>query len=854
VIVADKPSRATGSGRRREAARLAAAPVAVALALALALLFAGAAGAAPVQSVPATPAELAPEQAVRAVLSSPRYAFCSDAAYQLTLDEVGWCGMLPVPPDERVARCPKLRLACKLGPTAKTLDKPKKRDFDMRLPSFGGLGQAVFWLLVLGAVALVVYLVLRSGVGMGESDPAQQKEGGPVRASGRPEDAVAQAVERDVQRLLARARAAAAAGDYGAAVADLHAALLRRLEGEGHVRIHPSATNGDYVRELRGRAPALVAPVRAVVHDVEAVQFGATAADDGAYRSVLARVTPLVAAAGRAMVSLAVFLCLIPSCDPSFRSDPEASPSGAAAVVDFLSSTGIKARLRYKPLGDLANAASAPKTTETETDAEGKAEEKTEEKTEGKTDAKTKDYSEPPRQVVLLPEATVGDAEWKALHAWMMQSGGRVVVAGSRSLPAWLPVEIVEREAKGPVRPAADLIETSDNGRLEGKVPGGAWVRPGPRGGVTLLVREERAYAIEVEPEAIADDGGGKSKERSQGQSEEKSVDLFVARAHGRRPAARAPRKQEAREQPGRTGDDVQHGPVEVQGDGEGEGEDDDGDEDAADDDGHPAADGPVYARLPGRVLVVADHRLFTNASLAVGDNAALLFDLLGPGGWPVELAGSFTGLVATTPLQSVARGKLAPFMLQLGACLIVFFLMKGIAFGRLRDPLAQSRRRFSEHVRAVGTHYARARAARHALEAYASWCVDRMRERIRLPGDRGLGDLASAVAARTNKPLGEVARVLFEVRRDERAAGAPVAPAERTRSAAEPYLALMRELRQLVVALTDPRRAGGGGGGTGSAETASTDTPRSSTASTASTSSISSSTRTSSTRPRAND
>ena len=218
---------------------------------------------------------------------------------------------------------------------------------------------------------------------------------------------------------------------------------------------------------------------------------------------------------------------------------------------------------------------------------------------------------------------------------------------------------------------------------------------------------------------------------------------------------------------------------------------------------------------ISGTVIVLADDRLFTNASLAVGDNAALLSRILNGGGKTVDLAGAYSGLVAATPVDSITRGRLAPFMAQLMLCLILFFLMRGIHFGRPRDADPLARRRFAEHVRAVGLQYARAHAGEHALQSYGAWATERLRARVRLRGDRGLGDLAAAVAARTGKPVGDVARLLFEARRDPNAAAA--IGGRSTRATAEPYLAMMRELESLVAdsgavaaraGRADPRRA----------------------------------------------
>ena len=68
-----------------------------------------------------------------------------------------------------------------------------------------------------------------------------------------PEETARREVETDVQRLIARARGHAARGDHARAIDDAYAALLRRLDGDGLIEIHPSRTNGDYVRRLRKR-------------------------------------------------------------------------------------------------------------------------------------------------------------------------------------------------------------------------------------------------------------------------------------------------------------------------------------------------------------------------------------------------------------------------------------------------------------------------------------------------------------------------------------------------------------------------------------------------------------------------
>jgi hypothetical protein len=165
------------------------------------------------------------------------------------------------------------------------------------------------------------------------------------------------------------------------------------------------------------------------------------------------------------------------------------------------------------------------------------------------------------------------------------------------------------------------------------------------------------------------------------------------------------------------------------------------------------------------RVLVLADDFLFRNASLLVADNAALLDDLLRDGETSVELAGDLTGLVSSSPVESVRRGRLGPAMLQLMAFLLVFFIGKGARFGRPTRSGRTHRREFAEHVRALGLHYARAHGERLALGFMGTYASERLRERCGLRVDRSLSRLAEAVATRTGRPVGEVMRLLLEAR-----------------------------------------------------------------------------------------
>src|SRR5262249_31211074 len=164
-----------------------------------------------------------------------------------------------------------------------------------------------------------------------------------------------------------------------------------------------------------------------------------------------------------------------------------------------------------------------------------------------------------------------------------------------------------------------------------------------------------------------------------------------------------------------------------------------------------------------GTVVVLADSYLVTNASLVAADNATFVVNLMAMLSKKPQFCDELTGASSPSPMASVARGKLAPFLGQVAFMLILFFIYKGAAFGTLRDPPARSRRSFVEHARALGLQYAKARAKRHAFSMYAGYALDRLRERVALGGRRGLSGLAEAVAKKTGRKEGDVMRLLVE-------------------------------------------------------------------------------------------
>ena len=115
----------------------------------------------------------------------------------------------------------------------------------------------------------------------------------------------------------------------------------------------------------------------------------------------------------------------------------------------------------------------------------------------------------------------------------------------------------------------------------------------------------------------------------------------------------------------------------------------------------------------------------------------------------------------ASGPLESLRRAFLTPLFLQILALVALLFAWRGRAFGRLVDPPTNRRRAFVDHVRALGSHYARAGAARHVARLYAAWAMERLRKRVPR-GTSGLHGLAVELARRTGQDETRIMRLLL--------------------------------------------------------------------------------------------
>jgi hypothetical protein len=345
------------------------------------------------------------------VLAQEKYRFCHEARYPLFEEERAWCPLAGDPSE----RCPQLPAACeaKVDPKQRIdwawggdgSGKPKPgepgdgdgreeapRKWTFEWPEgLSIIGKLLFFALIVVGSAALIWVVVRNL----RDDRLPETELPPEAVAVVEDQALDRVVETDVDRLLARARACAGRGEFDEAVELAYAALLRRLEGTGHIDMHESLTNGDYVRALR-QHPDLAQQVRQVVRDVERVQFGAAPASAGLFESVLQRVLPLV---GRAAALLLLLLssttlmgCPGDGGDGSgSMSRGGTSPSGSRGVVELLAGRGIQAGYRTDPLRAVDDTTGV---------------------------------------LIMLPGGREEPEDWEAVFAWV-EDGGMLIVAGA---------------------------------------------------------------------------------------------------------------------------------------------------------------------------------------------------------------------------------------------------------------------------------------------------------------------------------------------------------------------------------------------------------------------------------------
>lgn len=182
----------------------------------------------------------------------------------------------------------------------------------------------------------------------------------------------------------------------------------------------------------------------------------------------------------------------------------------------------------------------------------------------------------------------------------------------------------------------------------------------------------------------------------------------------------------------------------------------------------------PIVAMTVGKggVIAIADDRLLNNGALVSPANEAFL--LQSPyaghdaGLWRLALPARVqlatrSGADSQDPCGTLARAHLLPAVIQLLLIAVLVGMWRGAAFAPLRDPPEAGRLAFSEHVRALGARYFRAKATRPAFGASAALWLGRLgRNGIIHAGTRaGLAPdkanaLADAAEAAAREPFGK--------------------------------------------------------------------------------------------------
>ena len=135
------------------------------------------------------------------------------------------------------------------------------------------IGAAVVVALFLARLAWVAWLRREQGATLGAASR------GGRRAAGDPWQA---------------AQRAAAAGDYTAAAHLLYGALLEAIARRERIRLHPSKTAGDYVRDLRQRSSSLFTRFREFARTYEVVVYGIGVCDRERWERLYALASDIV--------------------------------------------------------------------------------------------------------------------------------------------------------------------------------------------------------------------------------------------------------------------------------------------------------------------------------------------------------------------------------------------------------------------------------------------------------------------------------------------------------------------------------------------------------------------------------
>jgi hypothetical protein len=153
------------------------------------------------------------------------------------------------------------------------------------LPAFGVLRKSppLFWTLIVGLALLTAGVIVRS-IYLWRARTA-------LRIAGQGWEMQPGATRGDA---WSAAQLLAARGDFTAAAHALYAALLDAGARQNQLRLHPSKTAGDYVREVRKRSSPIFPGFRDFARAYELVIYGLGECNRDRYERLLSLALPIV--------------------------------------------------------------------------------------------------------------------------------------------------------------------------------------------------------------------------------------------------------------------------------------------------------------------------------------------------------------------------------------------------------------------------------------------------------------------------------------------------------------------------------------------------------------------------------
>jgi len=350
--------------------------------------------------------QIALDESLREAFAKGTLPFCHDPSYRLKSSDRWLCSL----GQAELQRCPAFKQECAAPAKPGTPEaqrrshtsKPSSEPSEVHVPAWLGLiAEVAFWALVAALVIAIVASIVR--MRRSEREVEEEAEGPRSIAPGPAVDeetAPTASGDRDVARLLDKARRAAERGELGAAIDAAHAAAVQGLSSTGNIEVDRDRTNGDYLRDLR-KAPPLQQDFRVIVREVEIAQFGGVTPNRGTFDRVLEQVLALLRRLS--LLSLPLFVALgAGGCAGRPPGEAEdAGPSGLYVLKRVLTDQGSNVHTRVSPLTKL----------------------------------------EPQVGVVLLLGAELEPPEHARLLQWV-KAGGTLVVVGSGDFMETAEVEV----------------------------------------------------------------------------------------------------------------------------------------------------------------------------------------------------------------------------------------------------------------------------------------------------------------------------------------------------------------------------------------------------------------------------